>query len=114
MAHLVPSEAELQYYRKLMDEDPDVPKGYADNWDMLPYPPQGDEPLPYWSPMVTREEWGALPPTSPGEPLKLPVLYIRYTFLKMAECFNVDECMHFMRDLQNKYMAEGLDDIPFK
>lgn len=114
MAQYIPSEKELEYFKKVAEEDPDVPKGYIDNWDMLPFPPQGDDPLPWYAPLVTRDEWGALPPKSPGEPLKLPVLYVRYTFLKMKECFKVDECIPFMKQLQKKSMDEGLDDIPYK
>lgn len=63
----------------------------------------------------TREEWGALPPTS-IEPMDTPVPFISLTYIKpRVKIENVQNEMEGLRDLQIHQMEhDGMPDIQSK
>lgn len=66
--------------------------------------------------IISREEWGALPPQRDPHPLQHPIKNIVITFkTETSVCFTREECMQRMRELQKYHMEEeSLSDIPFK
>nr|BBK26503.1 peptidoglycan recognition protein 4 [Nephotettix cincticeps] len=62
---------------------------------------------------VSREEWGAKPPTSAVPFDKLPVREIILGYTETETCDSKETCIKLMQDLQTKHMAEGHTDIRF-
>ncbi|XP_054262670.1 peptidoglycan-recognition protein LF-like isoform X4 [Macrosteles quadrilineatus] len=64
-------------------------------------------------PLVTREEWGAEPPTA-VVPLKLPANWILFTYTDTEECDTKEHCLQIVKRLQTQHMRErGLPDIQY-
>ncbi|XP_054259809.1 peptidoglycan recognition protein 1-like [Macrosteles quadrilineatus] len=65
--------------------------------------------------IVTREEWGALPPTKTLKLLKTPVKYIRYSFTKTEEnnCLSLESCSKDLKTFQIDLMNEEYPDLPY-
>ncbi|XP_054262421.1 peptidoglycan-recognition protein 1-like isoform X1 [Macrosteles quadrilineatus] len=63
---------------------------------------------------ISREQWGARPPKTPPENLKIPVLTLHVYDTRTKDCKTKEECMKTVQDLQNEYMFyRGFDDIPW-
>lgn len=65
--------------------------------------------------IVTREEWGAVPPKS-SEPAEIPLHRVFMTmYTETPPCLTREECIRTVKDMQTRHMEElGLSDIKFK
>lgn len=62
-----------------------------------------------------REDWGAAPPSGPQTPLPHPISHIRYILnTEVPRCFNDQECITILQEMQRTHMRSGLEDIRYK
>lgn len=67
-----------------------------------------------WSPIIPREEWGALPPAREDTPLDGVIQHVVFTYTEFEPCYSRDECMQTVQRMQKFHMDHGLADIPYR
>ncbi|XP_054262424.1 peptidoglycan-recognition protein 1-like isoform X2 [Macrosteles quadrilineatus] len=64
--------------------------------------------------LVTREDWGAVPPRKKPELLELPAKMLMLFDTQTEECKTTAECKKIVKRLQDEYMnLKGYQDIPW-
>ncbi|XP_054260190.1 peptidoglycan recognition protein 3-like [Macrosteles quadrilineatus] len=71
--------------------------------------------IDYLKRIVSRDEWGALPPKDPEslKPLQYPTPFVMFTFTNTEPCSSYEECSASCRQMQKDSIDQGLPDIPF-
>ncbi|XP_054265018.1 uncharacterized protein LOC128987933 isoform X2 [Macrosteles quadrilineatus] len=67
--------------------------------------------------VVSRAEWGALPPRTDVDhpkPVPWPHPWVLWTYAQTDECFTQEECGRVMRKTQQRHMDMGMSDIQYK
>ncbi|XP_054264695.1 peptidoglycan-recognition protein LB-like [Macrosteles quadrilineatus] len=63
--------------------------------------------------IVSRQEWGALPPKSVEEFDSFPIRDVLMSYTETDKCEDKESCIKMMQELQQKHMSEGEPDIRF-
>lgn len=60
--------------------------------------------------IITREEWGALPPKKEEE-IDLPAKFITFSSTRTDACYTREDCIKIVREIQEEQLKKGLPDI---
>lgn len=66
--------------------------------------------------LLSREDWGSLPPFQEGEglPLVRPVPAVLFTYTETDICYQQEDCKAALLKLREEYTEKGLYELPWK